>query len=58
MIETKARQSVSKQELSARVPKEPPKETKIKEPPLEESQLLTTDHDPGIIEFFAITSVI
>ena len=49
VIETKARQSVLKQELSARVPKEPQKENKPKEPPLEE--ILTTD-DPGKIGFF------
>ena len=47
VIETKARQSVSKQELSARIAKEPIKETKPKEPPLEESELPSTD-DPGI----------
>lgn len=47
VIETKARQSVSKQELSARIAKEPIKETKPKEPHLEESELPSTD-DPGI----------
>ena len=51
VIETKARQSVSKQELSARVPKEPQKETKPKEPPLEEPEILTTD-DPGYTGIF------